>query len=346
MKKLFFALCAVAAMSLAACQKDPQSGDDNGGSGGGQQDEMPAGEGIFCPGQRISTVVYDDDRVPEKWLWEDRKLQSVNEDDNCGGYTPVSTFTYNGWRLASMVSSMDGMQYEAYYSYTGDKLSEVTAFAGNMEVVDILVGHNAAGKMDHMSLNVNNTLLNWVLQMFGGGGFKNAGQAVPQPKMSVDTTSFDIGLAWQGDNVSQVYFTGTVMANVTLGEIGQFVDLDSLFGDYSSLLAMLDDSTSLPLQITIRDTVSYNYDSRHNPFCGFFGALNPANLSANNVTSAVTTGAATFTVMVQTPFGTFAPAFPYPLPSETRVYTYTYNADGYPVTVTDSEGSETQYTYE
>lgn len=347
MKKLFVVLCAVAALGLAACHKDnPQPSEVGDGRGGQQQDEIPAGDGVFNPDMRITSVVYDDDRLPEIWLWQDGKLQSINNDDNCGGYTPVSTFVYNGWRVASMTSSQDGLSYEAYYSYVGDKLSEVTAFAGNIEAVDIVFGHNTEGKIDHMSLNVNNTLLNWVLQMFGGGAFKSTASRLPQSKMSVDTTAFDIDLDWQGDNVSRMYFTGSLMLNVTLAEIAQIVDLDSLFGDNASLLAMIDQTAEMPLQVTINDTVSYTYDNQHNPFCGFLGAMDPANLSTNNATAVTTTGSVTFTFTVSTFIGTVYPAFPMSLPSETMVYSYTYNNNGYPLTVTDSEGSETEYAYE
>lgn len=354
MKKIMMALCAVALLGMTACKDDdPASDNPTGGNGGTEQpdapDTIPTGEGIYNPGRHISAVAYDDGRESEVWLWQDSKLQSINEGENCGGYTPLYDFTYNGWRLAQTTMYGD-LAATVDYSYAGDKLSEITVYAENIEAANIVFGHNTAGKINHMAISVDNTLLNWALQMFGGGFF-GVTPLVPQSKMAVDTTAFSVDMAWMGDNVAQMYLTGSITGTVTLGEIQQMVDVNSILGPYASLLAFMDDTTTLPVQVAINDTIGFTYDNQHNPYYGFLGTLNPtnlsANLSANNATAVTTSGAATIVVMLQIPYmGQMPFSIPYPLPTETLVYSYTYDATGYPLTVTDGDGNETQYNYQ
>ena len=345
MKKLLTALCVVALLGMTACQDDEPDVDNPTGDGTEHPDTNPAGEGIYNPGEKISTVVYSDDRAAEVWLWQDDKLQSVNEGESCGGYTPLMDFVYDGWRLAQTTMYGD-FAATVDYRYAGDKLSEVIAFADNMEAVSIGFDHNAAGKISHLSLNVNNALLNWVLQMFGGG-FMNIAPLTSQSKVVVDTTTFNVNLDWQGDNVMQACFSGVVTGSVTLGEIGQMVDLEAMLGEFASFLSMLDDTTAFPMQVAINDTIGYTYDNQHNPYCGFLGALDPANLSANNALTVNTSGMATIVITVQIPYmGNLPFTIPYPLPAESMVYTYTYDEAGYPLTVTDGEGNVTEYSYQ
>lgn len=353
MKKLMVALCAVALLAMSACKKesptvDNPSGGNGNGNGQPEQPEQPEqidGEGIFCPAQKIETIAVDG-QTNETWMWVSDKLTAIYQHTADGNMVEYSTFEYNGQRVTSMMSAMENVPYDVFYSYSGDKLSRVRAYSGMIQVVNIDFGHEGTdGNINHLDINVNNALIGWFAQFLGGGWPLQVVKDGAQ-KFSIDTTTFAADLTWQGDNVAQMVVAGTVAGSVTLGEIRQIIDIDSLAGLYAGVVAALSDDLELPFQVVMNDTMSYSYDGRHNPYHGFLGQLDPTALSASNVTTVSNNRGANITIMVPVPYlGDVPFTIPFPTASATRSYTYTYNSAGYPVTVTDDQGNVTQYSY-
>ena len=340
MKRVVLALCAVAMLSMVACKKDTNENQNNPGGG---TEQVPQGEGIFSPSQKIETITIDG-QLSEEWTWTNDKLVSIAKAEG-GAMLDNTTFEYNGWRVSSMSTIMESMPVDVDYTYNNDKLSTVAAYSSYLQVVGILFDHNAEGKINHLSLNINSMLLDALVQMLGNGipifGMKGPASS----KMSIDSTNFNAYLTWQGDNVSQMVLSGTVMAQLTLDEISQYMNIDSLIGGNSWMLAMLTDST-LSVTINLADTNRYTYDSQHNPFCGYLGALDITTMSANNVATMHASGVVNISVTAQTLMGPVTLPLPsYPIEERNDTYTYTYNSAGYPLTSTNSEGSVTQYTY-
>lgn len=344
MKKILLAACAVGLMCLTGCKKDnsePTPGDSTPDT----RPEEVRGDGVYNPERKINTIVYYGDEAPQVWIWDGQDLLSTNVSDNCGGYRELSVFTYNNHRLLMMETTLQNMPVEVGYVYNGDKLTDVSVYSGGLEVVDVMVEHNPSDKISHLSLDVDETMLGLLNQFFGngfGGFFKRA----PMSKFTAENLEVDVDLLWQGDNVSQMVANASFEGDITLGEIRQLVNLDSMMGGYGALLAFLSDSTVLPLTLSLHDTSHYTYDSHPNPFYGYLGELEATHLSACNVTEVVTSGTAVVTITLQTMLGNMDLPFSYPLPSRNMSYSYTYEESGFPSTVTDSEGSETHYLYQ
>lgn len=357
MKKLLFSLMAVSALFMTACHKDPVQPSDGGGN---QEEQIPTGDGVYNPGRHISTLVYDDNRAPEIWLWEDSKLVSINEDDYCGGYTPVSTFTYNGWRLAQTVTTGD-MPATVRYTYSGDKLSSLNILSGGMQMAMADVQHTG-DKITHIDIDIDDTFLQMIIGMINNGGFnfgdlfgKQLGASMGRMvdaatqggKFSVSSTAFAADLEWNGDNVSRMVVTGQVVMGVTVEELQQVLPLDSVMGAMASLLAYISDGQELPLTVIINDTTDLLYDSHTNPMQGFLGKIDPSILSANNVTQLYNRGMMDADLTISIPY-LGDRHIPYSMPLGDGIvqhFVYTYNAAGYPLTVEDDSGVMTIYSY-
>lgn len=354
MKKVLFALCTVL-MLTTACKKDndgPEnlnpSGGGNQGGGTEQPETIPTGEGIFNPAQKIVSISIDGE-ASEVWVWTDSMLTAINTADEMGALTESSTFTYNNYRVTQMNSRLQGMPFTANYSYSNDKLASVTATANGMPLLAINFTHNA-DKVSHLSVDVNSMLLALISEMFGNGMFDffdwfNLGKGSNTGKWSIDDVTINADMNWQGDNVSQVLLSTQLSLTATLGEIRKMINLDSLLGSTAYMLSALPDTTSIPLNIEMQDTLSYSYDTQHNPFYGFLGSLDPTTFSANNVTASTSSATAIFSATLNISYLTIPVSFPYPLGSTTKVFTYTYNTAGFPTTVTDSEGTRKEYLY-
>ena len=362
MKKLLFSLMAVSALLLTACHKDPV----DPSNGGNQQEQIPTGDGVYNPGRHISSLVYDDDRAAEIWLWDNGKLMSLNEDDYCGGYTPVSTFTYNGWRLAQTVTTGD-LPATVKYTYNGDKLSGLNILSGGMQMATADVLHTG-DKITHLDININDAFLQMMIGMINNGGFNigdifnmSAGfgkqlgtsmgrvldAATQGGKFSVSSTAFTADLEWNGNNVSRMVVTGEVVMGVTVDELQQVLPLDSLMGGMASLLAYISAGQELPLTVTVNDTTDLSYDSHVNPLQGFFGKIDPSILSANNVTQLYNRGTMTADLTISIPY-LGDQHIPFSMPIGDGVmqhFNYTYNGAGYPFTVEDDSGVMTIYSY-
>ena len=345
MKKLLFALCAVMMLGMTACNKDNGTTEPGGNGGGGNPPfQMPTGDGVFNPAQRILSVAVDG-ATTEEWTWANDVVTTIATADENGNLVETGWYQYDNYRLASATTTLQGMPVDVSYTYSGDQLTLMSLTSGGMEVMSIVPTRNAAGKVSHLTMDINPTLLALISDLFSGGipnifGTKGAG------KFSVNSTAFSADLTWQGDNVSRMILNAQITGSVSLSEIRQMVNLDSLAGGYATMLSMLVDTSAIPLTIAMADTASYTYDSQHNPFYGFLGALEPTNLSANNATASTNSGTATVTLTLN--FGVMQMPFtiPYPMGTTTETRTYTYNAAGFPTSFTNGEGSVTQYTYQ
>lgn len=357
MKKLFFALCAVAALGLTACHKD-----DNQPSGGGgnHQDEIPSGEGIYNPAMHITSVIYDDERLPEFWLWQDRKLQSINEDENCGAYSTTASFSYDGWRLVQAEMFGD-MPATIGYTYADGKLSRLDIATEGMPIANADVMHTG-DKITHIDINVNEQMIQMILQMLSqdynpfkmqsadlGAGIVRATKAATHDgKLSVSSTSFAADLVWDGDNVSRMVLNAEVVLGVTIEELRQMLPLDSIAGNLASLLSYISAGQELPLTVTIHDTTEMTYDSHNNPLQGFLGRIDASMLSANNVTSLTNSGVMNADLTISIPI-LGDQHIPYSMPlgdGITQTFNYTYNNAGFPAMMEDGNGIMTIYSYQ
>lgn len=340
MKKVLLMVCAASVLMLTACNKD--NNEPNGGNNGPQPEEVK-GDGVFRPAKKISRVV-SNNAVTQEWQWSDGDLQSIQASDN-GSTQPLSTFSYMNHRLASMVTTVQEMPMQVGYVYSGEKLTSISAGSGGFEAINLSVEHDASDKISRLTGSVDESLLGILSQFLGDGGFGGFFQKASGSKLNLEQVDVDATLQWQGDNVSQRLMNATVAGSITLGEIRQYINIDSLAGSFSPILAAIGDSTELPLTLTMSDTCTYTYDSHHNPYYGFLGDMEFSRLSANNVTSQISSASVNVTITLQTILGSFPIPFSYPMGSTNISYDYTYDADGYPLTVVDSEGTQTQYTY-
>lgn len=353
MKKILWALCAVMMLSLSACHKDnpdPENIPGGGGEGGGSNPpaQIPTGEGIFNPAQRLISIAIDG-TTSEEWTWANDVLTTILTADDNGNLVESGWFDYDNYRIVSMTGTIEGMPVEVGYTYSGDKLATVSVFSGPMEVINITFTHNAAGKPSHLTMEINEVLLALLPQLFGDGFpdiFNNS--TLTPSKWGINSTDFSADLAWQGDNVAQIILNGQISISATLGEIRQMVNLDSMLGSYASVLSLLGDSAVMPITVMLNDTSDFTYDDKDNPFYGFLGRLDPAIFSANNVTYSCNRISVYLSTLLDVGFSTIPITFPMPVPVENapQTFSYTYNAAGFPETVTNGEGSVTQYTYQ
>lgn len=365
MKKLFFALCAVAALGMTACNKENQNNGNNGNNN--QQEQIPEGEGIYNPAKHIASVEYGDATV-ETWNWVDRKLQSITTSD-FDGNNSMATFSYNGWRLSQMTMEGGDFPGTVTYSYSGDKMSNFTISSAGMQMASVDIVHTG-DKITHLDMNVDNAALQMLVNMLGnmgdfGGLFtpamgnqltasiaRAAQAATKGGKFTVGDTEFDVDFTWTGENVSRVLLTATINVGVTGDELSQLMSLDPSMSTYASLLSYVAGDQELPVVVTVNDTMEYTYDNHVNPKQGFFGAVNITldadMLSANNTASATNHGTVSADITITIPF-LGAQHIPYSQAigdGEIIDYTYIYNAAGYPATVEGSDGSVTIYTYQ
>ena len=356
MKKVLFALCALSLLTLGACKKENVAPDTPGANPGGNtpgvnEDQIPDGEGYYKPGAKIAELQSDGETV-ELWNWEDGLLTAIQAPDSNGNMADASVFTYKSKRLATATTAMMDMPMQANYAYQGSQLASVSAAVGPMQAANIAFGHNANGKISNVTVTVNEQLLGMLSNLLGSGlldgiDFGNFFGKGAQQKLAFTSSNIAVDMEWQGDNVSRQRVAVDINGSVTLGEIRQMVNLDSLLGGMAAMLALIPDSTQMPLSIAMRDTMDMTYDSHPNPYCGFLGRLEPAALSANNMLSSHNAMSATVTLTLATSFGNFPIPMPLPLSEpEDETYTYTYNAAGYPETVTDGNGDVTRIIYQ
>ena len=264
MKKILLALCAVMMLGMTACNKDngtTEPVNPSGGNGGGDNPpvQMPTGDGVFNPAKRIVSIAVDG-TTTEEWTWANDVVTTIATADENGNMLETGWYEYDNYRLASASTTLQGMPVEVSYTYNGDLLTMMSLYSGPMEVMSVVPTRNAAGKVSHLTMDLNPVLLAMLSELFSGGIPNIFGLIRPAQgdgKLSVDNSALAADLTWQGDNVSQIVFSAQIDGSVSLDEIRQMVNLDSLAGSYASMLSYLVDTTAIPLTITLADTASF-----------------------------------------------------------------------------------------
>lgn len=350
MKKVLFALCAVSLLAFSACKKDNVEPENTAASQpGAPADQMPTGEGYYNPGAKIVEIITDD-VTAQRWSWENGLVMSIQEADENGNMGGANTFTYSNKRLNTAMMTIMDMPISANYTYQGDLLTKVDAVMSPMPVASILYDHNANNKISHLTVNVNEQVLSMLGPLLGSGLLGNLGDLFgkgPQEKMEITGSNIAVDMEWEGNNVSRQLVSAELNGTITLGEIRQFVNIDSLLGSMINLLVSTDDSLTCPVTIVVNDTIDMTYDSHPNPYCGFLGRMEPSAYSANNVLTSHNAASAKVTLTAPTIMGNIPIPFSRPLPlGGDDSFTYTYNAAGFPETVTNGVGSVTRIIYQ
>lgn len=342
MKRIIAIVCAAAMLSLTACHKDKEK--DNTSSNTPAQ---PQGEGIYNPGAKIGSITYSDDTPDETWQWEGDQLMAISTD----GQTNGTLFDYQNGRVSSVTTEVMGIYADVMLNYNSEKyIQGASVMVSGFEAIGVQVRHNSQKKVDRLTLDIDNTVLNAVLQflmeMMGDSNsiFPFMSPA-PANKVTIDDNSFVADIFWTGNNATRVIINASISLTTTLNELPREL-IESQLGEMTDVALALIGDNPLPVELTLCDTIDYTYDNQKNPLKGFLGKVDIAALSANNVESTYNTGGVSITatislgVMGQYPF-----SYDYPLELGTKYYEHEYNSNGWPVSITDDEGNTTVYNY-
>ncbi len=352
MKKVLSILCATALLGMVACNKDK----DEGGNGGNSQTETIVGEGIYRPAVKIDRISHSDSTAEEVWVWDGDRVDEIVSDNE-----EVSvSFTYGSEdRVQSIASYVLGPRIDFAFNYNPQKyISGIDLTTGGINMASAVVTHNAQNKLNHISLSLNEELINMLLSMLPSIMGDSTGNlpfsfltAAPASKFTVDDQAVDIDFAWTGENVSRMIVSGHLNVTTTLNEMPTEL-LQTMAGDYADMIDMAINvlnlgDTPIPVQLTVSDTVDYTYDSQKNPMKGFLGHVDVAALSANNMLTVSGHGNANISASLSLGgLGALPFNYDYPLNDlGSASLSYTYTSDGYPHVVTDADGNTTTYTY-
>jgi len=319
-------LCLAVFVGTIACSGP---GEENGKD----PEKASATCGIYTPLQKIDYIL-PAEGVPEIWLWNGDLLEALADDDQCGGYTEKCWLGYEDQQLTYMQSAIEGMPYEAEYTYTNGQLENVYATSMGNLVLAMQFGYDEAKHVTRIGLNLSPALLGF----FTSTVMDMEGIEISEPEA-------EIHLDWQGDNVASLVLTTEVDASVTLGQAKELVDLEAIAGSYASLIDLLPDSTILPLHIDITDTIEYTYDSHPNPIRGLLTTPDVAVLNENNQLSAYHHGTTVLAITLQTAFGNLTLPYPIPISPTHTAYTYTYSENGLPLDVIQDGEIVKTYNY-
>jgi len=374
MKKIFFVFCTIAALALVACNREDPAPDNNGGGNNGPN--IPEGEGIYNPvGAHISTIEFSNgEGADQNWIWSDYKLQRIDEMDDAGNFLPAYTYSYNGWRLSQMLMMSDQMPGTVDYTYTNDKLTGISISTSGMTIGDATFVRDNADKVTHIDIVANQQMIEMLINILSENFFGEedgddegskdmlttvfgndltramavtAKALYGDRKLSVSSTDFAVDFTWNGENVSQVIISAAISGGITINELNEIVDLESVVDpNILGLLSALSGDQELPLDITVGDTIDYTYDQMNNPFKGFLGQPDVSCFSANNVASSHTYGTMKAALTVTVPFlGDQQIPFSQPIDDELTSFTYNYNAGNFPTMRESSNDVTVTYTY-
>lgn len=347
MRKIVVALCALAIMGATACKKDDINSDVG--------NPIPTyTEGYYQPYAQIATIS-EGGVVAETWTWNDKNLDNIALKN--GGNI---MFNYTGKYISKVVNTGSEKQEIRYY-YQGEALSKCEIYYNGVLAISMDMAHNAAGKISSANLTIDdNFLLNMAGSLFGKGsafeklmGRQAAEQMIKMAelaqldnsKFSVGSKTFTMTLVWNGENVTQQIFNGSVVINISsddLETLTSILPIPDEAQQYIQLiqLAMLMGGGNLPINMAINDTINVTHDKNYNPFCCYWGDIvSPENLSQNNVLTMQHAGATKISVslmgqamdLMNTPFDNYTE------------YIYQYNDKKYPTQV--SGDKNVTYTY-
>ncbi len=342
MKKIMFLLCAAALMGVGGCSKDDEKSSSN--SDDDVTFEELDVEGMYGPGKRILSVAENGTSV-ESWVWQDGRLIAVN---NSSTGEPQSSFTYGSDNRVQSVTLADNSNIELVgdllngtfaVDYNGEHVNKLTLTRNAVQLVEAQLSRNTSGKVSRLDLTFNDAVILPVVNTLIG---QVAGNSANIPAITLSDATGRIDFSWVGNNVIQARLNVGINANTTKGAIMNSA-LANYLGSLATYLAYVPDNTPIVFNITLSDTADYDYDSHHNPFRHFLGQIDISTLSTNNITSESHSAGATIKAGVSAAL--MVPLFSYPIRQGATTYTYTYE-NGYPATVTASDGTVKGYIYQ
>lgn len=342
MKKIMFVLCTATLMSVAGCSKDDEKSSPSSGDDTATFEELDI-EGMYGPGKRILSVTENGTPV-ESWVWQDGRLAAVN---NSSTGEPQSSFTYGSDNRVQSVTlagnsniALVGNMLNGTFTvdYTGERVNRLTLTRNAVQLAEAQLSRNATGKVSRLDLTFNDAVILPVVNTLIA---QVAGNSANMPAITLSGATGKVDFSWVGDNVIQACLNVGINANTTKGAIMNSA-LANYLGSLSTYLAYVPDDTPIVFNITLSDTADYDYDSYHNPFRHYLGQIDISTLSTNNVTSENHRAGATIKAGLSSAL--MLPLFNYPIRQGATTYTYTYG-NGYPTTVTASNGTVKGYTY-
>lgn len=353
MKKFVVAVCALAMMAgVVSCKKNPEDVDPIV-----EEDPVPEyAEGVFHPVMHLSTVA-EDGVITEEYTWNGKDLASIR-------YTDGSTvnYTYENGMISKINTSIEGMDMEVRYFYTGNQLTKCEVYAAEQKAIDMLMHHNELNKISGATVTVDqNFLLSLMGDLTGKSAFLNnvCGEAVTKTmvkmaqlaakdvrKLTIDSQVIELSCDWAGENVANQYVTAAINVKLSSADLSLLGDV--IPEELQAMLPLIDMMGGLPLTLALNDTVSATYDEYYNPnFCNWGGLMsmdftNPnlaGMLSLNNVVTVTNNGS----VAISMNFGgQTADLINQPIANEYNEYSYLYNDKKYP---TQKNAGETTITY-
>lgn len=352
------AMAVALILGTTSCKKDKDNDRPNG-------DEAEYVTGIFNPSKHIKTV--SGPSVAQRWNWDGSSLTSISDNENLVNYT----FVYKGSGRQGVVNFQDAEQTRRYtYSYDEGTLDNIE-FRENDQLMYNGQAFYQSGKLSHM--NYTNLSTKFMLQTAN----RQLGLNLPtESTISMPNPSFTVDYTWTGNNISSEKINVTLNGTVGVQELFDLFgsQLGGNMGSYAAILPLIIQSMgdmTADFTITINRNEAYTYDSKKNPFYGYWGdglLFNTKVLSKNNVLTAKTTGTARFqsqiriTLPEQCPewlsqyasMWTIVRAFlnNRELPVDQTIpldnnqsFTFKYNGDNYPTQVTNSDGQTFSYGY-
>lgn len=319
-------------------------------------------EGIFQPKYKIQKIT-EGSNIISSWTWGTSKLASISDKENhC-----EMTFNYSGDMLGSVLFTYDnGNEDESiYYTYGGTLLTKVELVKGTTTMVTMIVNHNANDQISNINLEMSDSyLIALAMQQLGMGGkaithlispsaidaITTLAKALPSKKgkYSIENKHFSITYTWENDNLVKEVLSGNITAEASLTDLGSAINM----GPYlDMILNYINLDQEFPLSCTVHRETNYSYDDNPNPLLFFWGnGIDAQNLSRNNITNSIATGAADVTIVITIPDGIpllGGTDYPYKqsfdLSGKTS-YNYQYNNKHYPVSVT-TDGHSYKYNY-
>lgn len=369
MKRAIVAIIALAFLAgMVSCKKDKNEEIDPIGNETDYEDPTYV-EGVFNPGRHISTVIGPG--ISQQWSWSEttpEQLTGISDVVNMTSYN----FSYKGsGRMATSSYRGDDGTFAYSYDYDEGTLDELVTRKNGAVWLEGNVSH-AGGKIsrieyDNLSSDFVRTMASRLLD-----------RDLDDFTFQLDDPSFVVDYHWNGKNVVSEDYQASVVGSMTLSQLTTLFE-DGLsggsLGSYAALLPLLIQNmgdSSYTYTVDVDATINYTYDSKHNPYLGFWGdglLMKTKVLSANNVTSATISGSAHFVSSVVLHLPSECPSWipsqyqaiwfiiqPFlngmeipvdrtiPLDQEQR-YTYTYNSIGFPTEYTTEEGKTYKITY-
>lgn len=345
-KSVMVALCAMSMLAMVACNDKE---DENGGQQGGNTPAV--NEGVYNPAQKIVDIK-ENGGLSEHWTWDGNKLMSMTpyydgtlDEDN------AVTFTYNSNGMITKVAEGDG-GFETTVAYNGsNQISSLTVNQDGEMMYAMSPVHGSDGKINKVNLDLSDEFIQMLAsQIINGGGMDFKAKAEPV-KAVTDNVVASVNLTWNGNNVSRSIVNAVFSGSMSLSELAELPMFAAMLEQYPTVqaaLAMLG-STSVPVEITVADTMDYTYEAgTNNPYCGLTTGIADMEfatyLSAALVKSSLENGSVSFNATLPVP-GLPLPYVTKTADNETVSFTYTLNAANFPQTCTGSDGSVIEYIY-